>query len=151
MEHLEYKVEISAPAKTVWETMLQEETYKQWVAKGWPNSTYKGKWAKGEKIKFVGQDGAGTLAELVDVKPYQKISARHIALLLPGGKEDRTSEEAKGWIGTIEEYTFTERNDKTTVLVHMSTTPEWRKVFDDGWPKALTELKKITEQQYAEA
>lgn len=38
MEHLEYSIVISAPAKKVWETMLQEDTYKQWVAKSWPNS-----------------------------------------------------------------------------------------------------------------
>ena len=103
MEHLEYKVEISAPAKTVWETMLKEETYKQWTAKSWPDSFYKGKWAKGEKIRFIGQDGSGTLAEIVELKPYQKISMRHIAILQQGGVEDRTSDQAKTWIGITED------------------------------------------------
>jgi hypothetical protein len=48
MEHLEYKIVISAPAKTAWETMLEEETYKQWVANSWPNAFYEVRWAKGE-------------------------------------------------------------------------------------------------------
>ena len=104
MKNLEYKIVISAPAKKVWETMLNEETYKQWVAKSWPNSFYEGKWAKGEKIKFIGPEGTGTLAEIVEFKPYERILARHIAVLGKGGVEDRTSEEAKGWIGTTEEY-----------------------------------------------
>lgn len=149
MEHLEYKIEIAAPAKKVWETMLQEETYKQWVGKSWPGSLYEGKWAKGEKIRFIGPDGSGTLAELVEVKPYEAIFARHIAALQPGSIEDRTSEMARGWIGTTEEYRFTEHHGKTTLTVSMETTPEWGKMFDEGWPTALEELKKLTERQLA--
>lgn len=151
MEHLEYKVVISAPAKKVWDTMLQEETYKQWVAKSWPNSFYEGKWAKGEKIRFIGPDGSGTLAEIVELKPYESVLARHVAALGKGGVEDRTSEMAKGWIGTTEGYKFTEHAGKTTLEVFIETTPEWRKMFDDGWPAALDELKKITERQTAAA
>ena len=147
MEHLEYKIVISAPVKKVWETMLQQETYRQWVAKSWPNSFYEGKWEKGEKIRFIGPDGSGTLAELVEVKPYEKLFARHIAILGPGGEEDRTSEIAKDWVGITEGYTFAEQNGKTTLTVSIETTPEWRKMFDDGWPAALDELKKITESQ----
>lgn len=150
MLHLEYKIVISAPAKKVWETMLQKETYEQWVAKSWPGSFYEGKWAKGEKIRFVGSEGSGTLAELVEVKPYESIFARHIAVLLPGGVEDRSSEVAKGWIGITEVYKFAEHAGKTTLTVSIGTTPEWKKMFDDGWPGALEELKKITERQMAE-
>lgn len=149
MEHLEYSIIISAPAKKVWETMLQEDTYRQWVAKSWPNSFYNGKWATGERIKFIGPDGSGTLAELVEVKPYERVLARHIAVLGPGDVEDRTSEVAKGWIGIMEEYKFSERDGNTTLTVSIETTPEWSKMFEDGWPPALQELKKIAERQLA--
>jgi uncharacterized protein YndB with AHSA1/START domain len=150
MEHLEYKVVISAPVKKVWDTMLQKETYNQWVAKSWPGSFYEGKWAKGEQIRFIGSEGSGTLAELVEVKPYERILARHVAVLGKGGVEDRTSDMAKGWIGITEEYRFSETPGQTTVTVLVETTPEWRKMFDDGWPTALQELKKISERQLAE-
>lgn len=146
MEHLEYKVEISAPAKQVWETMLQEESYQQWVAKSWPNSSYEGKWAKGEKIKFIGSDGSGTLAEIVEMTPYKSVTARHIAVLGPGGVEDRTDDIAKGWIGTTEGYQFAEHAGKTILTVIIETTPAWTKMFDDGWPDALEELKKLAER-----
>ena len=149
MEHLEYKIEISAPAKKVWETMLEKETYEQWVAKSWPGSTYVGNWEKGGKISFIGANGGGTLAELVEVKPYKNVLARQIAVLGPGGVEDRTSEVAKGWIGITEEYRFSERLGKTTLTVRIGTTPEWRAMFDEGWPGALEELKKLTERQLA--
>lgn len=149
MEHLEYKIVISAPAKKVWETMLQEETYRQWAGRSWPGSFYEGKWEKGEKIKFIGKDGSGTLAEIVEMKPYESVLARHIAALGPGGVEDRTSEVAKGWIGTTEGYTFAEHAGKTTLTVSIETTPEWKKMFDEGWPAALEELKKLTGRQSA--
>ena len=149
METLRYKIEIAAPAKKVWETMLQQETYRQWVGKSWPGSTYQGKWEKGEHIKFVSAEGEGTLAEMVEVKPYAKVLARHIALLAKGGKEDRTSDFAKGWVGTTEGYEFNERNGNTTLSVTIETSAEWRDMFDEGWPAALEELKKITEGAFA--
>ncbi|HMJ69010.1 MAG TPA: SRPBCC domain-containing protein [Cyclobacteriaceae bacterium] len=147
MEHLEYKVVISAPARKVWETMLGKETYKQWVAKSWPDSNYEGKWTKGENIRFIGPDGSGTLAEIVELKPYEKVFVRHVAVLNTGGAEDRTSDVAKGWIGTTEEYVFTEKQGETTLTVNMKTTADWRKMFDDGWPAALKELKSLSERQ----
>lgn len=149
MENLEYQVVISAPAKKVWDTMLQEKTYRQWVAKSWPGSFYEGKWAKGEKIRFIGAEGGGTLAEIVEMKPYESVLARHIAVLGPGGVEDRTSEVAKGWIGTTEAYNLNEHLGKTTLRVSIKTSPEWRGMFDEGWPGALEELKKLSERQLA--
>src|SRR5690606_3347660 len=102
MAQLGYKIEIAAPATKVREPMLREESYKQWRGKSWPGSSSQGNWTKGEQIKVAGQDGSGTLAELVEVKPYENVLARHIAILGPGGEEDRASDVAKGWIGTTE-------------------------------------------------
>jgi hypothetical protein len=59
---------------------------------------------------------------------------------------DRNSPEAKGWIGTTEEYTFTEKNGKTELKVTVNTTPEWESMFNDGWPDALKKLKEICER-----
>jgi uncharacterized protein YndB with AHSA1/START domain len=151
MKHLEYKITISAPAKKVWDTMLQKETYEQWVAKSWPNSSYEGAWRKGEEIRFIGPDGSGTLAELVEVKPYERLLGRHIAILGQGGTQDRTSDLAKGWIGSTEEYRFSESNGETTLTVVIETTEQWVSMFEAGWPAALQELKKITEHQLAPA
>jgi uncharacterized protein YndB with AHSA1/START domain len=150
MEHLEYKITINAPAKNVWNTMTEQDTYRQWVAKSWPGSFYSGEWKQGAQIRFIGPDGGGTLAEFVEVNPYSRISMRHIAVLGPGGVEDRTSEMAKRWTGITEAYTFDEQHGSTALTVSIETTSEWRKMFDDGFPGALQELKRITEQQLAE-
>jgi hypothetical protein len=81
--------------------------------------------------------------------PAESVLARHIAVLGPGGVEDRTSEVAKGWIGTTEAYNLNEHRGKTTLRVSIKTSPEWRGMFDEGWPGALEELRKLSERQLA--
>lgn len=113
MERLEFKTQIAADKKKVWDTMLQPETYKQWVNVSWPGSYYEGTWEKDEKLRFISPGQGGTLAKLIEQKPYQDILAEQIAVINPDGSEDRDSDIAKGWIGTTERYTFAEKNGKT--------------------------------------
>lgn len=146
MKKLEYRVSINAPAEKVWNAMLNRDTYEEWTAESWPSSTYEGNWKQGEEIRFVSKDGTGTLAHLKSVQPHQYISAEHIAVLGKGGTEDRSSDMAKGWIGTLENYTFIENNGKTELLVEIHTNPAWEKMFNDGWPGGLNKLKEIAER-----
>ena len=126
--------------------MLAPETYKEWVSVSWPNSDYKGKWAKGEKISFGGEGQGGTLAMIDEFKPYETILARHIAIINLDGSEDVSSDMAKGWVGTLERYTFNESKGSTTLTVTLHISPEWEKMFQDGWPDALKALKDICEK-----
>lgn len=146
MKHLEFKTQIAADKKKVWDTMLRPETYKEWVNASWPGSTYEGKWAKGENLRFISPSGEGTLATLLEQKPYENVLAEHIAVIKADGSEDRDSDVAKGWIGTTERYTFKERNGKTDLTVAIETNPEWESMFNDGWPDALAKLKEICER-----
>ena len=144
---VEFQVRVNASKKHVWETMLHPATYNEWANAGWPGATYEGTWAEGEEVKFVSASGEGTLATLVAHKPYDLSHAKHMAVLLKGGAEDRDSELALGWIGTHERYTFTEEDGVTALTVTITTTPEWAAMFSDGWPKALNKLKVMCEQQ----
>jgi uncharacterized protein YndB with AHSA1/START domain len=146
MKQLEFKTEVNAPAKKVWETMLNADTYKEWVAASWPGSYYVGKWAQGETVKFLSSEGGGTAAKIVEYQPYQTILVEHIAVILSDGREDRDSDIAKGWVGSTEQYTFTENKGKTTVRVSIETSPEWESMFNDGWPSALEKLKEVSER-----
>ncbi|HKH61852.1 MAG TPA: SRPBCC domain-containing protein [Flavitalea sp.] len=146
MKKLEFKININASAKKVWDTMLAPESYKKWVQVSWPDSHYVGQWRQGEDIKFVSSSGEGTLARLTEVSPHQVIAAEHIAVILKDGSHDSTSDVAKGWVGTTETYTFTEKDGKTEVKVEIITNPDWEKMFNDGWPNALKKLKQITEE-----
>ena len=145
MKHLEYKTQIAANKKKVWNTMLAPDTYKVWTGVSWPGSTYEGIWAKGENIRFIGPSGEGTLATLVEQKPYEDLLAKHIAVIKADGSEDRDSDVAQGWVGTLERYTFKEHDGKTELTVSIDTTPAWESMFNEGWPNALAKLKEICE------
>lgn len=146
MKKIEFKTVIAVPKQKVWEKMLHPDTYKEWVGAAWPGSFFKGEWKKGENLRFISEDGSGLLATLVEHKPYDYSFAKHIAVLGPGGIEDRDSDIAKGLIGTLEEYTFTEQNGSTELEVAITLNPEWADMFNEGWPKALAKLKEICER-----
>lgn len=145
MKQLEFKTQIAADKKKVWNTMLNPESYKKWVDVSWPGSYFEGIWAKGEKLRFISPGQGGTLAELKEQKPYETILAEQIAVINPDGSEDRDSKIAKGWIGTTERYTFDEKNGKTELTVEINTPPSWADMFTDSWPKALEKLKEMCE------
>ena len=146
MKKLEFKIDINANAKKVWDTMLSSDGFKEMVSASYPGSYFKGQWKKGENVQFLSAREGGTLAKIFELTPYEYILAKHIAVIKADGSEDRNSEEAKGWIGTTEEYNFTERNGRTEVKVVVNTTPEWESMFSDGWPNNLKKLKEITER-----
>jgi uncharacterized protein YndB with AHSA1/START domain len=152
MQTLHFEIKINAPKAKVWNTMLQHETYEEWVGAGWPGSTYKGEWKRGSRVKFFGKDesgadAGGTVAEIVDIKSHEYVLAKHVAALLAGGNEDTDSDLAKGWIGTTENYYFTEEGGVTTLKVEIKTYPAWADMFQDGWPKALAKLKELCEMK----
>ena len=146
MKKLTYKTTINAARNKVWDTMLQPETYKEWAGAAWPDSNYEGEWKAGTNIRFIGPDGSGTLASLLEVRKPEFISAKHIAVLLPGGVEDRESKAAQDWLGIMENYTFKEKDGSTELIVDIETSPSWTKMFDEGWPSALKKLKEICER-----
>jgi uncharacterized protein YndB with AHSA1/START domain len=150
MEQLEYSIEIEATREQVWDSMLQPTTYREWVNASWPDSFYEGKWVEGTTIRFISAGGGGTAAVVKELKQFHSIELKHVAMINPDGSEDTTSDSAKGWIGTLERYTFHEKDGKTTVNVTMETTPEWIDMFEEGWPAALEKLKEVCERQAKE-
>lgn len=145
MIKLEFKININAPRQKVWETMLGKETYKEWTGVSWPSSYYEGEWEKGNNIRFISPDGSGKLAQLIEHNPFALSVAKHVAVLNPGGTEDRESETAKGWIGTKESYTFTESKDVTELKVRLRPYLTGRRCLKT-WPTALKKLKEMCER-----
>jgi len=148
MEKLHFKIDIKAPKKKVWNTMLNDDTYRQWTEAFAPGSYYKGKWNKGSKILFLapGEKGEiGMVSRIKENKPHQFVSIEHIGIV-HNGKEDTSSEAVKVWAGALENYTFRETDGRTEVLVDMDTADEYREMFQSMWPKALQKLKELAEK-----
>ena len=150
MQKLNFKIEIKAPKEKVWNTMLEDATYRLWTAAFNEGSYYKGDWSKGSKILFLGPNPetgkeGGMVSRIAENKLYEFISIEHLGMI-NDGVEDTTSEEVKAWAGSLENYTFKEVNGKTTVLVDMDINEEYAEMFSDMWPKALKKLKELSEK-----
>ena len=113
--------------------MLHPVTYKEWVNAAWPCSFFKVEWAEGENLRFISEDGSGTLAILAEHNRYSYRFVKHIVVLNPGSIEDRARDVAKGWIRTTEGFTFTEQNGVAELAVELTINPEWKKcLVTDG-------------------
>jgi ligand-binding SRPBCC domain-containing protein len=149
MDKLQFSIVIDAPKEKVWNTMLNEDTYKVWTEPFAPGSHYKGDWKQGSKILFLAPDSNGQMGGMVsrikDNKPYEFISIEHLGYV-QDGKEDTESEEVKKWAGAHENYTFKEKDGRTELTVDMDTSEEFTQMFEGLWPKALQKLKETAEK-----
>lgn len=149
MEKLHFSITIKAPKEKVWDTMLGDNTYRQWTDIFTPGSHYKGDWKEGSKILFLapGKSGKmeGMVSRIKENKKYEFLSIEHLGMVVDG-IENTASEEFKAWAGAAENYTFQEKNGETKVLVDTDTLEEYKKMFEDTWPRALQKLKSLAEK-----
>ena len=146
MKSLKYVEKINAPKRAVWETMLDEEKYKEWAKAFSSESQYQGEWKEGTHIIFIDPNMGGTKAILEKVAPYNYIHAKHVATVDKDGVEDTESEVAKNWIGTTETYSLDEVDGVTELSVTTVTHESFEKMFSEGWPKAIALLKDLCER-----
>lgn len=149
MQKINFKIEINAPKEKVWNTMLEDKTYRDWTEAFSPGSHYVGGWDKGSKILFLGPNEQGVMGGMVsrikDNRKHEFISIEHFGVV-QDGKEDTTSEAVKQWSGSLENYTFKNLNGKTELLVDMDINDDYKEMFEGLWPKALQKLKEIAEK-----
>lgn len=149
-EKIHFEINIKAPVKKVWDTMLNQETYQDWTTPFAPGSYYEGSWEKGSKMIFLSSWGGGMVAEIADNIEHKYISIRHLGEIRDG-VEDTTSERVMQWTPAYENYTFIEKGQETKLEVDMEmksseANSEMIEMFEEMWPKALLKLKKICER-----
>ena len=150
MQKLNFSIIINSPKEKVWNTMLEDKTYRQWTEAFSAGSHYVGDWNKGSKILFLGPDEKGKMGGMVsrikDNRKHEYISIEHLGIV-HDGNEDTTSDAVKQWAGSLENYTFKDRNGKTELLVDMDINDEYKDMFSEMWPKSLEKLKALAEKK----
>lgn len=152
MKKLQFKKDIKASAKNIYNTMLginNIETYEQWTSEFNPTSTYEGSWEKGAKIYFIGIDDngkrGGMVSEIADNIPFRFVSIHHYGIL-DGKNEITEGAEVEKWAGGLENYSFEENNGVTTVTIELDAMEDYIDFFNKTFPKALDKLKEIVEK-----
>ncbi|MDR6196102.1 SRPBCC domain-containing protein [Siphonobacter sp. SORGH_AS_0500] len=148
MKTQQYKIDINASASRVYDLMLNQESYKLWTAEFGPTSDFDGSWAKGAKIIFtaIGEDGKkqGMVAKIRENIPATFVSIEHYGVLSEG-EEVNEGPAVEEWAGSLENYTFDEKDGVTTLTVDVDTTEKYIDYFNETWPRALKKLKDICE------
>lgn len=150
MNKLHFSIVINAPKKKVWDTMLEDKTYRVWTEAFSPGSHYVGDWSKGSKILFLGPDPntgklGGMVSRIKENRLHEYISIEHLGMV-QDGVEDTTSDAVKAWAGAHENYAFKEKNGKTEVLIDIDIADDFKEMFEGMWPKALQKLKELAEK-----
>ncbi|MDZ7626035.1 MAG: SRPBCC domain-containing protein [Ignavibacteriaceae bacterium] len=150
MQKLNFSIVINSPKEKVWNTMLDDKTYRIWTESFGEDCHYAGDWSKGSKILFLAPDENGKLGGMVsrikENKLHQYISIEHLGVV-QDSIEDTTSDAVKQWAGSLENYTFKDLEGNTELLVDMDINDEYKDMFNDMWPKALQKLKELAERK----
>jgi hypothetical protein len=150
MQKQHFSIFINAPADKVWDTMLNDETYREWTKGFNEGGYYKGSWEQGSKILFLGSDPetgeeGGMVSRIKENRPHEFISIEHLGIVNKG-VEDTESEEARKWAPAFENYTFKENNGGTELLIDTDVADEHAVDFEEMWPAALQKLKELAEK-----
>lgn len=149
MKHLHLSTYIQASRDRVWDTMLDDATYREWTNAFNPGSYYEGSWEQGSLIRFLGADesGSGVLgmsSRIAESRRPEFVSIEHLGILTKDGV-DTTSEFAQAWAGAHENYTFAEKDSGTELTVDVDVTETEYDMMEAMWQKALVRLKQLAE------
>lgn len=139
-----FSIFIQAPREKVWNTMLQDSTYREWTKPFNETSYFEGDWSEGSRICFLGTDDKGNTggmaSKIAKNIPFEYVSIQHLNSIKNGVEEP--------WEGvSFENYRFTEKDGGTQVDVeNTDVSDEYMDMMNEAWPKALEVLKVLSEK-----
>ncbi|MBO9152100.1 SRPBCC domain-containing protein [Chitinophaga sp. GCM10012297] len=144
MQQLTFNITIDAPREKVWNVLWGKDSYPEWTRAFSETSGVETDWKKGSKVRFVDANNEGMVSRISDAVPNEYMEITHEGVI-KNGQEDFSTAEAEGWAGAKEIYTLKDDNGKTELLIHTDITDEYADMFKGMWPKALDEVKRLSE------
>lgn len=141
MKTISFEKRINAPVEKVWETLWNDDTYREWTKYFMPGSHYESDWKIGGKTLFLGPDRNGMYATITKLeKPYEVIF-NHLGEML-NGVEDKSYGE-----GFFEKYLLRESDGITILTVSVDIDDEYEHDMDEGFTHGLEEVKQLAERK----
>ncbi len=145
MEKINFSTTINAPKEKVWKTLWDDASYRKWTSVFSPSSYAETDWKEGSKVLFLDGQGSGMVSKIEANRPNEFMSFKHLGIV-KDNVEDTESDAVKGWAGAFENYTLKEVNGGTELLVELNMNEEHKEMFMGMFPKALENVKKLSEQ-----
>ncbi len=140
MKKLEFSIEINATKEKVWESLWQDQNYREWTAVFHEGSHYVSDLQKGSKVYFLGPNKDGMYAMVTESIPFEKMYFLHY-----GEYKNGVEQEPMFGDNAIEHYDLSETDGITTLTVTMNMVEEYVPYFASTFPKALEKIKEISE------
>lgn len=141
MKEMQFRVEINTPKERVWDTLWQDETFRQWAGIIDPGTHIVGELKEGTEVQFVSGNGYGVTSLVAKLVANEFLLLRHLADTQDEGKREREKE----WTGGEESYTLAEKDAITTLTAIFDVPPEMEEYFTINYPKALGRVKVLAE------
>lgn len=142
MKEMQFSIEINATKERVWDTLWQDETFRQWASIIDPGTYMTGDLKVGGEVQFISsKNGYGVTSLVEKLTPGEFLLLRHRADTQDSGKQQRDKE----WTGGEESYSLTEKDGVTTVTAAFGVPPEMEDYFKVNYPKALRKVKTLAE------
>ena len=142
MKELQFQVVINATKVRVWDTLWQDETFRQWTSIIDPGTYMTGDLKEGEEIQVISQGGYGVTSKVLKLVVNEFLLLKHSADTKGNGKQERE----KQWTGGEESYRLREEDGTTTLTVAFDVPPELEEYFKVNYPKALERVKILSER-----
>lgn len=143
MKEIQFSIEINAAKERVWDTLWQDETFRQWADIIDPGTHLVGDLQEGNEVQFISGNGYGVTSLVEKLTPGEFLLLRHSADTQDSGEQER----AKEWTGGKESYTLSQEGNTTTLTVAFDVPPNLEQYFEIHYPKALEQVKLLAEEK----
>jgi uncharacterized protein YndB with AHSA1/START domain len=149
MQKLNFSISINAPKEKVWKMLWDDSNYRKWTS-AFSEGSYAetDNWKEGSKVLFLDGELNGVVSQVEANKKNEFMSFKHLDEVKKG-EEDTTSEKVKLWANAMENYTLKEANGVTDLKLDMDISEEYKDYFANTWPKALQQIKSLSEDNSA--
>jgi len=142
MKELRFSTSIQSDKETVWATLWDDKTFRQWASIIDPGTYMVGELKKGNEVQFISSENGYGVTSLVEACiVYEFVLLRHSADTQDTGSEKRE----KQWTGGKEWYTLKESDGATELSVGFEVPDELREYFEEHYPVALARVKALAE------
>ncbi|ETA80063.1 hypothetical protein [Youngiibacter fragilis] len=147
MKELQFSIEINAGKEKVWDTLWNDDTFRDW-ANFIDEGTYMdGELVEGKDVRFISSvNGYGVTSRIAKLIPFHTVLFRHMVDTKERGTEVREDE----WTGGTESYLLSETGGDTILTVKMDVPIEMEELFNERFPMALGRIKSLAETKEVE-
>lgn len=141
MKKLEYKTQISATPKKIWDILWTQETYKIWSGVMNEGARFEGNFEEGSFIDLYDAKNNGMFNLVEKNIPHREMTMQHKGWIYDGVRDDQ------GWEDSRETYLLTENHEGTELKILVNSLDEFEAFFNTNYPRVLEKIKEIAENQ----